>query len=135
MSPSQRPPLPLDIECLASHRIFGQLTTADQQWLAAQATLLTPADGELVAAAHELPAHLWWILSGKITMRDEDDIALIELTEGELFGGGIGAAMPVHTARSNGAARLARRTCSSVPSRMISESAASTASRIRRGRR
>ncbi len=98
---------PFPADRLSGHRVFGQLAPQDQALIAAGARTGQHQDGDIVADRDGLHECLHWVLDGQVTLQDSEGKALLELGEGEWFGGGMGAALPVSVVVAKGPCQVA----------------------------
>jgi len=74
---------------LATHRIWGQLSTSGRDKLLAQFTTESFVASTVLLAQGELPRKLGWILSGEVQLSDPDLQLSLKLGAGDLFGYGV----------------------------------------------
>lgn len=75
-------------ELMVAHPVLGQLDASARAALAATATLQSVTSQHRLAAAGQLAAHTYWLLSGHILLRDPDLDLAVTLGAGSLFGFG-----------------------------------------------
>ena len=108
MNSAELPHSTVPLERLTGHRVFGQLGASGCALLGTQLTLHRFGPGDVVAQESDLQTHLHWVLDGSVALADASGQTQVTLRDGELFGAGVGTALPTAAALSVGESRVAR---------------------------
>lgn len=101
-------PTPLLAESLQAHRVFGRLSDAGRQTLLDQLTVQDVVAGQEVAHGDGMRGALHWVVSGSVSLLDDQDQALIALEPGEFFGLSLGHELGATRARALTDGHIAR---------------------------